>query len=234
MGGTNHLEAWRHKMREMLNKIREPEGISSSKKIGYTTLFCILGMVMGIISKILDTSAINELPYVLQVLDLGNFLSRLGVWLFFGVMISVYSKSPMRAALNVLMFFAGMVGSYYYYTVAVAGFFPKSYMMIWVALTILSPVLAFVCWYAKGKGLVPIILSSAIFMFMTSQTFVFGFWYFDLTHPLELLIWIATILVLYQSPGQIAKVVMIGMVLFIIVGSQVPLYYGLSVLLFLN
>jgi len=201
-------------MKKLLNNIRQPQSLSISKKVLYSFLIFVIGVFLGLFSKILDTTASNTLPYFLQVLDLRNFLSRLGVWLFFGVAISVYSKTPIRACLNVFLFFAGMVGSYYFYTVAIAGFFPKSYMMIWISLTAISPIFAFICWYAKGKGIIAIFISSIIFMFITSQTFVYGFWYFDITYIPELFIWIATIFVLYQSPKQIIKVVVLGMVLF--------------------
>lgn len=209
-------------MKELLNNIRQPQGISISKKVLYSFLIFVIGVFLGLISKILDTTASNALPYFLQVLDLRNFLSRLGVWLFFGVVISVYSKTPLRACLNVFLFFAGMVGSYYLYTVAIAGFFPKSYMMIWIILTAISPIFAFVCWHAKGKGIIAVLISSIIFMFITSQTFVFGFWYFDITYIPELFIWIATIFVLYQSPKQIIEVAVLGMVLFI---AARPFFY---------
>lgn len=202
-------------MKKLLNNIRQPQSISISKKVLYSFLIFMIGVLLGFISKILDTVASNALPYFLQVLDLGNFLSRLGVWVFFGVVISLYSKTPLRASLNVFLFFAGMVGSYYFYTVAIAGFFPKSYMMIWIILTVISPVFAFVSWYAKGEGIIAVFISSIIFMFITSQAFVFGFWYFDITYIPELFIWIATIFALYQSPKQIIKVVVFGMALFI-------------------
>lgn len=79
--------------------------------------------MLGVISKVLDTTSSNYLPYFLEILDLRNFFSRKGVWLFLAVIISVYSKSPIRAAINVFLFFVGMVSSYYLYTVMVAGFF---------------------------------------------------------------------------------------------------------------
>ncbi|MDQ0215808.1 hypothetical protein J2S13_002228 [Oikeobacillus pervagus] len=110
-------------MGEFLNEIRRPKNISLSRKILYSTLLFVIGVILGVISKKLDSTASNLLPYFLEVLDLRNFLSRMGVWLFFGVLISVYNKSPVRSAINVFLFFVGMVGSYYLYTIMIAGFF---------------------------------------------------------------------------------------------------------------
>lgn len=213
-------------MKDFFYEIRRPLNISRSREFLSSTLIFIAGVILGIISKLLDETAINLLPYFLETLDLGNFFSRMGVWLFLAVLISVYSKSPIRSAINVFLFFVGMVGSYYLFTVMIVGFFPKSYMMIWVVMTIFSPFLAFVCWYAKGKGIIAISISSIIIMFISRQTFAFGFWYFDMINTLELLLWIATIFVLYQSPKQISKVTIIGLFLYFVT-AQTYLFWGI-------
>lgn len=201
-------------MLDLLNNIRKPVSLSLSKKIINTVIIFFAGVALGLLSKLLDTTPSNYLPYFLERLDLGNFFSRMGIWIFLAVVISVYSKSPIRSAINVFIFLAGMLGSYYFYTVHIAGFFPRSYMMIWVTLTFISPIFAFVCWYAKGNGMVATLISSVIFMVMSHHTFAFGFWYFDVRYFLEFLLWIATIIVLYKSPKQIVRVFTIGMVLF--------------------
>ncbi|NCU18915.1 hypothetical protein [Pallidibacillus pasinlerensis] len=213
-------------MKDFLNEIRKPISISLTKKFLYSTLIFIAGITLGLVSKMLETTLSNSLPYFLEVLDLRNFFSRMGVWLFLAVLISLYSKSALRSAVNVFLFFAGMVGSYYLFTVLIVGFFPKSYMMIWIIMTCISPFLAFVCWYAKGKGIIAISISSIIFMFITRQVFVFGFWYFDIRDNLELLLWIATIFVLYQSPKQIFKVLTIGLLLYFF-SAQINLFWGM-------
>ncbi|WP_433959134.1 hypothetical protein [Cytobacillus horneckiae] len=213
-------------MIDFLNEIRRPIRISLSRKFLYSTLIFIAGVILGVVSKLLDTTESNYLPYFLEIFDLRNFFSRMGVWIFLAVVISVYSKTPIRSAINVFLFFVGMVGSYYLYTVLVASFFPKSYMMIWIIMTCVSPFLAFVCWYAKGKGIIAISISSIIFMFISRQAFVFGFWYFDITNILEFLLWIATIFLLYQSPKQIIKVLPIGLLLFFLT-AQTNLFWGM-------
>lgn len=212
-------------MINFLNEIREPEKIPLSRKLLYSTLIFITGVILGVISKMLDTIPSNLLPYFLERLDLRNFFSRMGVWIFLGAAISVYSKSPIRSAINVFLFFAGMVGSYYLYTVLIAGFFPKTYMMIWIVMTVISPFLAFFCWYAKGNGVISIFISSIVFMFISRQSFAFGFWYFDIKYNLELLLWLFMIFVLYQSPKQITKVMIIGFLLYFLT-AQINFFFG--------
>lgn len=213
-------------MKDFLNGIRKPINISLSRKVLYSTLIFIAGAILGVISKVLDTTPSNSLPYFLEVLDLRNFFSRMGVWVFLAVVISVYSKSPVRSAINIFLFLVGMVSSYYLYTVLVAGFFPKSYMMIWIIMTCISPFLAFVCWYAKGKGIIAISISSIILMFISRQAFAFGYWYFDIIYGLELLLWVGMICVLYQSPKQITKVIIIGLLLYFLT-AQISLFWGM-------
>ena len=216
----------RVKMKDFLNDIRKPTQVPRSRKILYSSLIFMLGVILGTISKLLDETASNLLPYFLEQMDLGNFFSRMGIWLFLAVVIAIYSKSPIRSALNVLIFFVGMVGSYYLYTVLIAGFYPKTYMMIWIVMTLISPLLALICWYAKGRGVIATLISSFIIVAISRQAFAFGFWYFNIKYSLEFLVWIATIVVLYQSPKQISKVLVIGMLLYFAT-AQLNIFWGM-------
>ena len=143
-------------MNKFLNDIRSAENpISSNRKIINTIAVLFLGIALGTFSKFLDFRQV-ELPSVLMAidgaLDVHNFLGRFAIWVLIALCISIYSNSAIRASVNVFAFFVGMVTSYYLYSNYVAGFFPRSYAMIWFGFTIISPFLAFVCWYAKGKG----------------------------------------------------------------------------------
>jgi hypothetical protein len=213
-------------MRDFLNKIRMPVSIPISKKIIFSVLVFLTGVVLGVVSKMLDETAINLLPPFLEMLDLGNFFSRMGFWLFSGVYIAIFSKTSICAALNSFLFFVGMVGSYYATTVLIAGFNPRAYMMIWIFITLLSPFLGAVCWYAKGTHIISICISAVIFMLMTRQAFAFGFWYLDVRHALELLLWGLTFAVLFKTPKQIILVATIGILLFFLT-AQIHLFWGM-------
>lgn len=213
-------------MLDYLNGVRRPVQIAWLRKVLYSASIGILGIILGAISKFLDETASNSLPYFLEVLDLRNFFSGVGVWIFLAVLIAVYSKSPFRSAVNVFCFFAGMVGSYYLYTVTIAGFFPESYMMIWVFMTIISPFLAFVCWYAKGKGILAEFISSIMILLIARQAVKFGFWYAYIKYELELLLLIALTIFLYQSPKQIIRVLLIGLLLYLLT-AETDLFWGL-------
>ena len=178
---------------------RERTRSSKGRAAAFVVLFLIIGSLMGIVSKYLDTTAVNDLPALLQRWDVTNFLGRPAVWIFLAVVIACFSGSPFRAAWYVPAFLLGMVGSYYLYSRFVAGFFPRQYAMIWFGLTLISPLLAFLCWYAGGKSPLSLILTAAVWAVMFDLTFVYGVFYLDLVSPLEAILFAATLLLLRKS-----------------------------------
>ncbi|MFJ7826620.1 hypothetical protein [Psychrobacillus sp. NPDC096623] len=65
-------------MIDFLNEIRRAMKISLSKKFLYSTLIFIAGVILGVVSKVLDTTPSKYLPYLLEIFDLRNFFSRMG------------------------------------------------------------------------------------------------------------------------------------------------------------
>lgn len=204
-------------MKEQLNKIRAPEtNIKISAEIIRSVLILLSGSALGIFSKWLDNTAINDeirWQRILGILDLRNVFSAFAIWLFVALAVAVYSKTPLRAGLNVFLFFSGMCISYHLYTVFFSGFNPKAYMMIWYALTLLSPLLAFVCWYGKGKTNISLIIDVLILTVMMYACFSIGFWYFDFNGVINALIFAASLIVLYSTPKRTAAALLAALVL---------------------
>lgn len=121
-------------MKKFLNDIRYTENrVPLNKQIINSVLILFLGIALGVFSKFLDCTPSNKLPYIFSYLDVSNFLGRFAIWVTIALCVSIYSNSSLRAAINVFVFFAGMVTSYYLYSKYVAGFFPRSYAMIWIS-----------------------------------------------------------------------------------------------------
>lgn len=176
-----------------------------SNKILNTFMILILGGVLGVFSKWLDEISLNDDVWwhnILSFLDLGNVLSMLGIWILIALCISIYSATPLRAGINVFVFFLAMNINYHLYTIFFAGFNPMSYMMIWYGITLFSPILAFICWYSKGYGIIPIIINIGIITVMILCSFAIGMWYFDFISFIDTIIFIITLVVLYETPKK--------------------------------
>lgn len=214
-------------MREFLDKIRTQDNkLELKNKIINSVLILLLGSILGIISKWLDNLSIDNNIWwhnIIEKLDLGNFFSEIGIWLFIAISISVYSRTPFRASLNTFLFFLGMTINYHWYSIVFCGFNPMNYMMIWYAITVFSPFLAFVCWYAKGQNKITTSICSVILFVMFSVCFSIGQWYFGLKGFLDLLVFIGTCIVLYASPKSTAISLVIGLIISFFV--RVP-YFG--------
>ena len=189
-----------------LNRVRKPETHSTlQSKLLMIAGALLLGACLGTFSKYLDyrqTALSGILQLLDEVLDLHNFLGMFAPWIVIAVFLSIKSPNPFQASANVFAFFAGMVASYYLYSNYVAGFFPKSYAMIWVGFTLLSPVLAFFCWYAKGIGWLAIVISAGILGFLINCTLAYGMWYVDLRSALHLVTLILGALMLRRKSGK--------------------------------
>ncbi|MDM8247198.1 hypothetical protein QUW49_00875 [Lacrimispora saccharolytica] len=211
-----------------LNRIRcANKQMPMSKKILHSIAVLFFGIVLGTVSKFLDTTPSNELPFIIERLDVRNFLGRFAIWILIAVCISIYSNSSIRAAVNVFTFFLGMVTSYYLYSKFIAGFFPRSYAMIWFGLTAISPLLAFVCWYAKGKSKISLAISSLIIAVLFNMTFSYGWIYFGIYSSLELIVFICGLIILRRSTiKETIVTTAIGVIAAMILNMILPFYWG--------
>lgn len=212
-------------MRTFLEKIRKPQKNQSTLTMVLITLGIVLGgFLLGVLQKWIDGSASNVLPDILNQLDIGNYFGRLAIWILLATIISVYAKTPLRAAINTFLFFIGMLTGYYLYCNYVLGFLPRTYMMIWVVISIASFFLAFVCWYAKGQGTVAIIISSVILGVLFSQEILITQGVY-ITHLLEVITWIIGVIVLYRKPKEFAIEMGLSLVVAFLYQLIIP-YWG--------
>lgn len=213
-------------MKAFLEKIRMPQRSDTSKQILATTGFVLFGFALGVFQKWIDGTTSNYLPMIFQQLDISNYFGRLAIWILLGTIISVYSKSPLRASINTFSFFISMLSGYYLFSNFVLGFLPRTYMMIWIVMSFVSFFMTYICWYATGKGPIAIFISSIIIGILLAQAFSLspsqGFYMYSL---MEVITWILGIIILYRKPKEFAVVLGLSIVIAFLFQSVMP-YFG--------
>lgn len=212
--------------------IRRPRDAGSlSRRTLFALLFLLAGAGMGIFAKWLDTLTFDESSWLQRALgriDPGGLFSGVAVWFLLALIIAVTSPTPFQAGLRVFLFYAGMCVSYQLYSIFVVRFTPAaSYMLIWYGLTILSFGIAFVTWYARGEGAVPVLLSILILGNMAGACFSFGYWqgawHFALCHGIpDIVLFAAAAAVLFKGWKRVLVTVPAAFLLALLASPVMP------------
>ena len=112
----------------------------------------ILGAVLGFVSKLLDIYTSN----------VGNIFSQMSIWILLGTLISIFSKTKGKAALNVFVFCIGMLITYYITAELTNNVYSMTFIYGWAAFSICSPVFAVLTWMTKEKGVLGKIISLGV------------------------------------------------------------------------
>ena len=209
-------------MKKALERIRKPRAAKKPWTDAAVSVSILLfGMALGIFAKWLDGRDMGS-SLLLSVLDPGNLLSGLPVFFLIALVLAVFSRSPLRAALNVFLFFIGMCACYHICSMLIAGFDPTRYMLIWYGLALLSPLFAVLCWYGKSGTAIGIVIGSLIMGVMAAFCFALGFWYFGFRGIAETVIFVLAAAVLYRSPKQCAISVIAGLALGFVFSALLP------------
>lgn len=122
------------------------------KKILNPFMMFIIGLILGVISRLLDIYTQN----------LGNIFSELAIWILFGVLISINSETKKKAMLNIFPFCIGMLLTYYFVAFITNGVYSKDYIIGWTIFALFSPMMAYFTWKTKEDGILPKLISVAI------------------------------------------------------------------------
>ena len=183
----------------------------------------VLGIILGLTSKYLDTVAVDG-SWITNVLHyLGDLFTRLGIWVWIATLIAAYSRTLRKAAINTCVFFIGMLLSYYIYSAYLFGFFPTSYFILWGGIALISPLLAAVVWIAKNDERLAMILPAMPMGLMLSLSLSIGFFYVDFTHLEELIMYVFLCVVFYKNQKQMIVSIGLSIIIAIIISIS-PLY----------
>jgi len=122
----------------------------------------LIGLILGFISRMLDIYTQN----------LGNILSQMAIWILLGVLISIYSKTKKSAMKNILPFCLGMLITYYFVAFISKGVYSNIFIIGWTIFAFCSPILAYLAWMTKEKGVFPKIISICIILVSITSSIV--------------------------------------------------------------
>lgn len=98
-----------------------------------------IGLIFGVVSRLLDIYTSN----------LGNIFSQMAIWILFGVLISIHSKTKKKAMLNIFPFCIGMLITYYFAAFITKGVYSNNFIIGW---TIFCFLFSYTCiFYLDGK-----------------------------------------------------------------------------------
>ena len=222
MTNSNFMEVM--KIKAFFEQIRKPsKNVSLNRQIAITLGIVFSGFLLGVLQKWIDGTGASTLPMILQQLDIGNYFGRLAIWILLGTIISMYSESPLRAAINTFFFFISMLAGYYLYCNYILGFLPRTYMMMWIVIAFASIFMAYICWYAKGEGFIAIFISSMIIGVLLAQAFNLNITQgFYMYHFLEVITWIIGVILLRRKPKEYAIEIGLSFVIALVYQLTMP------------
>lgn len=123
-----------------------------NRKIMNPIVMFIVGLGLGVVSRLLDIYTQN----------LGEIFSQMAIWILLGTLISIFSETAKKAALNVFPFCVGMLITYYAVAAMTHGVYGTNFIIGWTLFALSSPVLAVLAWKSKERGIFPCVVRVGI------------------------------------------------------------------------
>lgn len=159
------------------------------KKMGPPLAMLLFGGLMGVLSKLLDIyDSVQHFG-----MTFGQMFSELSVWILFGVLISVCSKTRKKAMVHIFPFCIGMLIAYYVTAEITHSVYGWSFIKGWAVFACFSPLFAYFTWMTKEKGWLPKLISFGILGISIGADIIL----FGGPRIYDLIIWILLIYVLF-------------------------------------
>ena len=104
-----------------------------------------------------------------------DIMGRFGIWVWAAALIAICSKKPLLAAIRCFVFFIGMLLAYYGYTVLFLHFFPKSQIILWGAIAMVTPFCGFLIWHIHKESPYANFISSLPFTIFFTEWYLTAF-----------------------------------------------------------
>ncbi|WP_207708818.1 DUF6518 family protein [Heliobacterium mobile] len=178
--------------------------ITLQQKILRVIFIFLFGIVLGFLAKYLD-----NFPIV------GEIGTHPGIWMLIATLIAVWSRSPIASALHVFVFFASMLIAYYAYSRVLFGFFPKYYFIAWGSIALISPICAYIAWYAKANGWIAAFSASLPISLLLLEGYSF-FYTLSIPRGFEVFSAVGLFVILANEASQRLYIVLITGILFFV------------------
>ena len=167
---------------ETLDKIRERDlDVSLASSIVSTILVLIFGVIVGAVAQTFEYFAASSSVWwqdIVKDLQLNVIFEKPPIWFMLGLLVAVSSSRPIKAAINDLAFFIGVIVGFRLVPMVFSGASGPEHMTKWIIIAIVSVPLAMVFWYAKSNSWPSIAFSALIVGVLGAYCFDCGFVYF--------------------------------------------------------
>ena len=119
----------------------------------------LIGLMSGFLVKEIDIYFYRQHFGI----SLSDIFSEIGIWVLFGVTISLFSRSTKYAMLNVFAFSVSMLCTYYLTAQLTASVYGWTYIKAWFLFAFLSPLMAYLVTLTKKRGALSLLIKIGIF-----------------------------------------------------------------------
>ena len=211
---------------ETLDKIRERDlDVSLASSIVSTILVIVFGVIVGVVAQTFEYFAANSSAWwqdIVKDLQLNVIFEKPPIWFMLGLLVAVSSSRPIKAAINDLAFFIGVIVGFHLVPMVFSAASGPEHLTTWIIIAIVSIPLGLVFWYAKSNSWPSILFSSIIIGVMGAYCFDCGFLYFhfhDIIMDLvNAVIIVLTVVALASGVIQVVVSIILGIVIALALG----------------
>ncbi len=167
---------------QSLDRIRERDlDVSIASSIISTLLVLIFGVIVGAVAQTFEYFAASSSVWwqdIVKDLQLNVIFEKPPIWFMLGLLVAVSSSRPIKAAINELVFFIGVIAGFFAVPIVFSGASRPDNLGTWVLIAVISVPLAMIFWYAKSNSWPSIAFDALIIGVLGAFCFDCGFLYF--------------------------------------------------------
>ena len=170
---------------ERLDRIRERDKeVSIAANILSSLLILFLAVIVGAVVLAIQYFAGNSTVWwqdIVKDLEFNLVFHKFPIWFMLGLTVAVCSQRPLKAAINELVFFIGVIVGFNIVPIIFKDAPKPENLMTWVLIAAVSVPLAMIFWYSKSGSWPSILFDALIIGVLAAYCFDCGLVYFHFT-----------------------------------------------------